>query len=215
MHAPFPDQFFDRAFAIEALCHAPDLLKCYQEIFQSPRMVGSSPAMSMYFRSLRVHGSPAAAVQNCDPTCFLLMMAFSFFRFFRFSSSSSSSSSSSLPLCGFRWCTTPLFNPNDPAHQAIIKEVEICNCVHVRSMQEVQEVLNAAGWTIEEAVDRNLDPLMQIPFYEPLAGNVKSLSGLLASPVGRNITHFFVSVLESLCLAQKGSTLVSCFSVCL
>lgn len=34
MKMPFPDSSFDAIFAIEATCHAPDVLDCYREIFR-------------------------------------------------------------------------------------------------------------------------------------------------------------------------------------
>ena len=34
MHLPFGENTFDGAYAIEATCHAPDRVKCYQQIYQ-------------------------------------------------------------------------------------------------------------------------------------------------------------------------------------
>jgi sterol 24-C-methyltransferase len=111
-------------------------------------------------------------------------------------------------FASYEWCTTPLYDPQNPEHVRIIKKIEDTNCLHVRSFQDVRNALAEAGWEIVEEFDVNADSTFTVPWYEPLVGGKFSFTNFRLTSIGKRMTRLAVATLEKVGVAKGGYTAV-------
>jgi sterol 24-C-methyltransferase len=112
-------------------------------------------------------------------------------------------------FAGYEWVTTPEYNPQNPHHVKICRDIELGNGIPtLKSTVEIVDALKKAGFEVEEAVDLALDARFPIPWYQSLSGSM-TVSGFRHSRLGRFITHNSVNVLEKVRIVPQGTTKVS------
>lgn len=115
-------------------------------------------------------------------------------------------------FAGYEWCVTDAYDAKNPRHVALREGIEVGNGLPVIPHYNVViDALKQAGFEVVDAFDMHTNmhtDKMQIPWYNTLAGEY-SLTGFRMTPVGRFFTHCFVTVLELLRIAPKGSVKVS------
>jgi len=111
------------------------------------------------------------------------------------------------------WVMTEAFNAADAAHVQCKEDICLGNGLpDLRRSADAVDALCAAGFVVEEAYD--LAEGSQIPWYDPIdKDRPLSASGFRTTRVGRTLTHYMVSALETLRMAPPGSTSVSSFLV--
>jgi sterol 24-C-methyltransferase len=110
---------------------------------------------------------------------------------------------------GYEWVTTPEYNPNNPQHARIVRDIELGNGISpLKSTTDIIQSLKDAGFVVEEAMDLALDARFPIPWYQPLAGDL-TISGFRHSRIGRFFTHNSVNILEKCRIVPQGTTKVS------
>lgn len=113
-------------------------------------------------------------------------------------------------FAGYEWVLTDLYDPDDPEHVQVIRDVEEGDALpELTPASVVDEALKAAGF---EQIDcRDVAPTSdpETPWYLALSGKERGLQGFARSRIGRSVTHTSVRTLETLRLAPKGSTAVS------
>uniref|UniRef100_A0A7N0UF34 SAM-dependent methyltransferase Erg6/SMT-type domain-containing protein n=1 Tax=Kalanchoe fedtschenkoi TaxID=63787 RepID=A0A7N0UF34_KALFE len=112
-------------------------------------------------------------------------------------------------FAAYEWCLTDAFDPNNPEHQRIKKEIEIGDGLpDIRSTHQCIEALKHAGF--EVIWDKDVTIGAPVPWYSPLTSQF-SLSSFRAAPVGRFFTRNMVKALECIGIAPKGSQRVLSF----
>ena len=146
------DGTFDRGYAIESTCHAPDKERAFAEIF----------------RILK----PGAL------------------------------------FWGQEMCLTDKFDPTDSRHQAIKRELMRGIALQdVATMAEVKHALEAAGFQVIEAMDRDVQEGPSTPWYQPMESRHGTLSNALRRlPWGRRAFIAGAKLAEILRLFPKGSS---------
>lgn len=110
-------------------------------------------------------------------------------------------------FAGYEWCLTDLYDAGNPDHQAIKKGIEEGNALpDTTHTREVDEALVAAGFEIIKTRDLALDCDGETPWYLPLSGRERTLTGFTRTRAGRLLTHNMVRVLERVRLAPSGCT---------
>lgn len=114
---------------------------------------------------------------------------------------------------GYEWVMTDKYDPANPEHVAIREGIEVGNGLPlIPGSQVVVDALKTAGFEVIEHFDMHAtmhkDP-MEVPWYATLAGMEWNLTGFRMTPIGRFFTHMFVSTLEYIRIAPKGSIKVS------
>jgi sterol 24-C-methyltransferase len=106
----------------------------------------------------------------------------------------------------YEWCLTDKYDPSNPTHRYIKKQIEIGDGLpDLDTTETTLKAVKEAGFEIIEAKDMALyDPRNPVPWYQPLVPSF-SLSGFRTSNVGKYATHYLVKTLETLGLAPKGS----------
>jgi sterol 24-C-methyltransferase len=113
-------------------------------------------------------------------------------------------------FAGYEWCLTSRFDPSSQEHRRIKKGIEEGNALpDINTSNQVLAALAGAGLQVIEATDLAPTSDPEMPWYSPLEGGYRSLTGFRRSPIGRWTTHTFVRVLETLRLAPKGATEIS------
>lgn len=113
---------------------------------------------------------------------------------------------------GYEWCLTDRYDPRDPAHQKIKKDIEVGNGLPDLSHTSViDRSLKEAGFELLDAQDLATTGDPETPWYMSLTGKDLSLSGLPRTPVGRQVTNAVTVLLEKVGLAPKGTKQVSDF----
>jgi len=108
-------------------------------------------------------------------------------------------------FAGYEWSSTAKYNPNDPAHKAIMFSIEYGNGVPViESFEAELEAVKAAGFEVITFFDRADDG--ELPWYHPLAGNYTSFAGWTRTPLGRKFSDWMVWGLEKAWIAPKGTS---------
>jgi len=107
---------------------------------------------------------------------------------------------------------TDKFNDKNPRHLALKQGIEVGNGLpDIAKIDHVLRSLKKAGFEVMDSCDlargsRHLNN--QIPWYDPLRGSW-SVTGFRMTWVGRVCTQIFVTILETLRIAPKGSSKVS------
>jgi sterol 24-C-methyltransferase len=116
-------------------------------------------------------------------------------------------------VCGYEWVVLPerCYDKNNPDHVRIKEGIEVGNGLPtLATAHDIAMALEQSGFEIVEAFDanRNVHSDTEIPWYDTLNGSF-TLSGFRMTRMGRVSTHFFVSTLEFLGIAPKGTARVS------
>ena len=145
------DDTFDRGYAIESTCHAPDKQRAFEEIF----------------RVLK----PGAL------------------------------------FWGQEMCLTDAFDPNDHRHQAIKRDLMRGIALNdIATFGEVDRALEAAGFSVIEGADRDIQQGPSTPWYQPMDGRHGTLGKALRRlPLGRKAFFAGMKAAQALRLFPKGS----------
>lgn len=115
-------------------------------------------------------------------------------------------------FAGYEWVMTDKYDAKDANHQKIKKGIEVGNGLpDIATIPEVKKALVDAGWELLDCFEmsRGVPPVNhQIGWQNSLEGSF-TLQGFRMTWVGRNVTHFFVTILETVGLAPKGAVKVS------
>lgn len=105
---------------------------------------------------------------------------------------------------------TDKYDANNEEHKKVKYGIEIGNSLpEIASTKEVVDALRKVGFEIIEVTDFGIQtPQNPVPWYEPLASRY-TLSGFRYTQLGRYLTGMFVSALEFVRFAPKGSTKTS------
>jgi sterol 24-C-methyltransferase len=112
---------------------------------------------------------------------------------------------------GYEWVLTDQYDQSNRDHVRIKEGIEVGNglptLVHYST---IVDNLQKSGFEVIECFDanRNAHSAGEIPWYDTLSGKM-SISGFRMTRLGRACTHAMVWILESLCIAPKGSARVS------
>ena len=113
-------------------------------------------------------------------------------------------------FAGYEWCLTESFDPGNPEHLRIKKDIEKGNGLpDIAAASEIGPALRAAGFELLGARDLapEADPAM--PWYRALQGRDLSLASVPRTPVGRALTNLTLKVGEKLRVFPEGTTMVS------
>lgn len=110
---------------------------------------------------------------------------------------------------GYEWCTTAAYEPTNPEHLAVVREIEEGNALPPSiPTTAVDDALTAVGFVLKEGRDVAVDCHPDTPWYMALEGD----GGLRAWPrtrIGRSVTGAAVRVMERLRIAPRGAVEVS------
>ncbi|KAF9977340.1 Delta(24)-sterol C-methyltransferase [Actinomortierella ambigua] len=117
----------------------------------------------------------------------------------------------------YEWVMTDKFDVTNPEHQRIVRGIELGNGIaQMRTRKECLKALQTVGFEIQRSEDLVETSQDEIPWYYPIAGDVRQANTLWdyvtvvrTTQPGRKVTTALVSVLEKLHLAAPGSTKVS------
>jgi len=112
----------------------------------------------------------------------------------------------------YEWVMTAKYDPNNARHRAIKEGIEVGNGLpDIATIPHVLESLKKAGWEVLEHAEMSTGSPhenKQNPWYQALEGSF-SLTGFRMTKMGRQLTHAFVTVLQAVGIAPKGSVKVS------
>ncbi len=115
-------------------------------------------------------------------------------------------------FAGYEWCLTDAFDPSDPEHLGIKRDIMIGSGLpDITSTTDVCDALRAAGFELLEARDLAPESDPRTPWYRALQGRDISLASIPRTPIGRALTNLVLRVGETLRIAPKGTTAVSTF----
>ena len=145
---------FDRGYAIESTCHAPDKRQAFAEIY----------------RVLK----PGAL------------------------------------FWGQEMCMTDNFDPDNARHQAIKRDLMLGIALRdIATFSEVDRALEAVGFEVIEAADRDVQDGPSTPWYQPMQGRRGTLrSAFRRTPLGRKAMIGALRVAEAVRYFPRGSTAV-------
>lgn len=113
-------------------------------------------------------------------------------------------------LAGYEWCLTPLYDPENTAHQRLKLGVEVGNGLpDTATTREVEQALEAAGFEILVTRDMAADCDPETPWYRALQGRDLTLGSLPRTPLGRALTNGVTWLLEGVRLVPKGTQAIS------
>jgi sterol 24-C-methyltransferase len=111
-------------------------------------------------------------------------------------------------LASYEWAITPVFNPADPDHQKIKRDMEFTSgVVHLSTAQEITDSVAAAGLELVQVEDRCAGS--DVPWWEKLAPARNPFALRRSSGIGKQFTNVSVRVLEALRIAPRGTTTVA------
>lgn len=108
-----------------------------------------------------------------------------------------------LPECGY--------DSNNQEHVRVKEGIEVGNGLPtLATSKDIVKALEDAGFEVLDFFDanRNVHSKHEIPWYQTLKGEV-SLKGFRMTHLGRICTHIFVSLLEFIRIAPRGTVRVS------
>ncbi|GAB5033101.1 delta-24-sterol methyltransferase [Nannochloropsis oceanica] len=114
-------------------------------------------------------------------------------------------------FANYEWIVTDKYSPSNPTHTRIKEGIEVGNGLPtLATAGEVLDAVRAAGFEVVDAYDANagVHSPNQIPWYDTLTGKF-TLGGFRMTWLGRVITHLFVSVLELVRIAPRGTSKIS------
>ena len=108
---------------------------------------------------------------------------------------------------GQEMCLTDTYDPNDPRHAAIKQELMRGIALNdIATFGEVNEALEAAGFSVIEGMDRDVQQGPSTPWYQPMESRQGTLgTALRRLPMGRKAIFAGAKVAEVLGLFPKGS----------
>lgn len=116
-------------------------------------------------------------------------------------------------FAGYEWVVTDKYDAKNKEHVAIREGIEVGNGLPlIPHYSVVVDALKKAGFEVVEHFDMHTSMHtnhMEVPWYATLAGMEWNLTGFRMTPIGRFFTHMFVSMLEIIRVAPKGSIKVS------
>ena len=109
-------------------------------------------------------------------------------------------------FAGYEWCLTENFDPRNPEHLRIKKDIMRGGGVpDIALTSEVCTALRTAGFDLLEAQDRASESDPETPWHRALQGRDLTLSSIPRTPIGRALTNLTLRVLERLRVVPKGS----------
>jgi len=115
-------------------------------------------------------------------------------------------------FAGYDWCLTELFDPENPTHERVARDIAVGNALpQISTTTEVYEALGQAGFEVVEVSDLALHSDDEYPWYAPLDSGEFSFRALPRTPVGRAITNMTLGIGEKIRLVPKGARAVSAF----
>jgi sterol 24-C-methyltransferase len=108
-------------------------------------------------------------------------------------------------FCGYEWCMTENYDPNNELHNKIKYGIEIGNGLPPMPLaKEFQQALKNVGFEIIELTDFGMKTEQNpIPWWDTLDGKF-TMSGFRFTRLGRWLTAKFVAGLETVKFAPKG-----------
>ncbi|MCY3557713.1 MAG: class I SAM-dependent methyltransferase [Chloroflexi bacterium] len=157
MDVPLEDETFDAVYSFEAVCHAPNNLLLFQELY---RLV-----------------KPGGEIAIVD------------------------------------WCFTDRYEPDNPRHQQIRRDIETNNAVpDLLSTERQVETVQEAGFEIIQAIDQQAEyGNPDTPWYMALQGRDFSFTSWARTPIGRGFTATVTKFLEFVRLAPSGTSETASF----
>jgi sterol 24-C-methyltransferase len=111
-------------------------------------------------------------------------------------------------LASYEWAMTPRFNPADPEHDRIRRDIEFTNGIsHLSTVEEITDAVASSGLELIEVTDRCAGS--EVPWWERLAPARNPFSLRRTSGIGKQVTNVSVRVLEALRIAPRGTTTVA------
>ncbi|MYE67269.1 MAG: methyltransferase domain-containing protein [Acidimicrobiia bacterium] len=111
---------------------------------------------------------------------------------------------------GQEWCLTERFDPQDPEHQRIKRDILIgAGLPDLGDNAEVRAALAAAGFEILTEGDSAAESHPDTPWYRALQGRDLSLASIPRTPAGRALINMTLRVAQRLRLAPEGAAAVS------
>ncbi len=115
-------------------------------------------------------------------------------------------------FAAYEWCLTSSFDPADTEHRRIKKGIEEGDGLpDIWTIDATRACLTDAGFTLIEEEDRASSGDATTPWFLPLTGRERSMTGLRRSPLGRRAVSALITVLEAVGKAPKGTKEVSQF----
>ena len=113
---------------------------------------------------------------------------------------------------GYEWCLTHDYEPENPDHQKIKRDIEEGNGLpDIIYTWDIDAALREAGFELVENVDLAQAGDPDLPWFAPLAGSDGTLRSLPRTPMGREITNRATKIMEKLKIAPEGTSQVSEF----
>ena len=111
---------------------------------------------------------------------------------------------------GQEMCLTKAFDPGDGRHRAVKDELMLGIALHdIATFLEVDRALEAAGFEIVEACDRDVRDGPSTPWYRPMEGGGGTLrNAFRRTPAGRKAIFAGLRLAEAFRLFPKGSASV-------
>ena len=113
-------------------------------------------------------------------------------------------------FAGYEWCLTGRYDGTNPKHRWLKKEIEEGSGLPDISFEaDVIDALKQAGFEVIAARDVTGGSDPDTPWWLPLRGDYRSLTGFRRTALGQWCTTTLVAALEKIGVAPKGSTAVS------
>jgi len=114
-------------------------------------------------------------------------------------------------FASYEWCLTDLYDPNDPEHKEIKKQIEVGDGLpDLIGTSLVDAALKEVGFTIIETHDIIVDtPPEDIPWYDPLNFSWWPPKNFQFTTIGTLLTHGMLKFFEIVRLAPPGTLKVS------
>lgn len=113
-------------------------------------------------------------------------------------------------FAGYEWCLTPRYDAGDPRHRTLKKKIEEgCGLPDIFFEADVVDALQQAGFEVISTRDLARDSDPETPWWLPLRGDYRSLTGFRRTTLGQWCTTGLVAMLESIGAAPKGASTVS------
>ena len=114
------------------------------------------------------------------------------------------------PFWGQEMCLTESFDPDDGGHRAIRDDLMLSIALkYIATFREVDRALEAAGFHLVEAADRESGDSAGIPWYRPLEARDATLrNAFRGTPWGRKAIIAGIRLAEAFRFFPKGSTSV-------
>ncbi len=113
-------------------------------------------------------------------------------------------------FAGYEWCMTDKYDPSEPRHQYIKREIETGDGLpDIAGIPETLQALETAGFEVLDSFDAALTSDPETPWYLPLVAELRNAATLRRGRLGRRIARRMIGTLEALRIAPKGSKEVS------